>query len=282
MPRSGIMLCYPFEEKRLLKWTPPYIIQPKLDGERCRYVRYGDSSMLLSSEENITYGVPHIKDFLDSFPNLNYELDGELYAHGMYHEQIHSIVSREKTLHENYQVIKFHVFDVVVDLPQHKRIELLNKIEAELYHDAKARFCIRFVPYYIANNLEDVMRCYEHILEEGYEGIIVREFTSPYIRRRSPMIMKFKPKKSDEYLITGYVEEVSIKGEPKGTLGALICVGDDGTYFKVGTGFTRDDRERLWAIRDSLLGKSVEISYQHLTHAYNVPRFPVFSKIIER
>ena len=36
--RTGIMLCYPFEEKRLNKWNPPYIIQPKLDGERCRAV----------------------------------------------------------------------------------------------------------------------------------------------------------------------------------------------------------------------------------------------------
>lgn len=280
MSRSGIMLCYPFEEKRLLKWQPPYIIQPKLDGERCRYVRFGESSMLLSSEENPTYGVPHIKMFLDSFPNLEYELDGELYAHGLRHEQIHSIVSRERTIHEDYQSIQFHIFDVVVDLPQHQRITLLNKIEAELYKNAKARFCVRFVPYYIAYNLDDVMQCYNHILEDGYEGIIVREFSSPYIRRRSPMIMKFKPKKSDTYKVVGYVEEVSIKGEPKGSLGALVCVGDDGTYFKVGTGFTRDDRIRLWEIRDTLLDKLIEISYQHLTHASNVPRFPVFSRII--
>ena len=76
------------------------------------------------------------------------------------------------------------------------------------------------------------------------------------------------------------MEEVSIKGEPKGSLGALVCVGDDGTYFKVGTGFTRDDRIRLWEIRDTLLDKLIEISYQHLTHASNVPRFPVFSRII--
>lgn len=281
MSRSGIMLCYPFEEKRLLKWAPPYIIQPKLDGERCRYVRYGEGSMLLSSEENPTYGVPHIKEFLDSFQNFNYELDGELYSHGLHHEQIHSIVSREKSLHENYQAMQFHIFDVVVDRPQHERISLLNKIEAEFYRNSNARFCVRFVPYYIANNLEDVMRCYDHIIEEGYEGIIVREFNSPYIRRRSPMIMKFKPKKSDTYKIVGYVEEVSIKGEPKGSLGALICIGDDGTYFKVGTGFTRDERIRLWTVRDNLLDKSVEISYQHLTHAAGVPRFPVFSKIIK-
>jgi len=33
--RAGVQLCYPFEEKRLAKWEPPYIVQPKLDGERC-------------------------------------------------------------------------------------------------------------------------------------------------------------------------------------------------------------------------------------------------------
>ena len=36
---KGIMKCYPFEEKRLAEWNPPYICQPKYDGVRCRAIR---------------------------------------------------------------------------------------------------------------------------------------------------------------------------------------------------------------------------------------------------
>ena len=35
---KGIMKASPFEEKRLTKWNPPYIIQPKYDGFRCRAI----------------------------------------------------------------------------------------------------------------------------------------------------------------------------------------------------------------------------------------------------
>ena len=36
--REGIMLAYPFDRKRLDKYTSPLIIQPKLNGDRCRAV----------------------------------------------------------------------------------------------------------------------------------------------------------------------------------------------------------------------------------------------------
>jgi len=60
--RAGVMLCYPFEEKRLLKWSPPYIVQPKLDGVRCRAVWAYElnSYVLLSSTQHQIVSVPHI------------------------------------------------------------------------------------------------------------------------------------------------------------------------------------------------------------------------------
>lgn len=36
--RTGIMLASPLDEGKLAKWPRPYIVQPKLDGERCRAV----------------------------------------------------------------------------------------------------------------------------------------------------------------------------------------------------------------------------------------------------
>ena len=49
------MKAYPFEEKRLAKWRPPFIVQPKYDGVRCRAVPiqqpgFGTGYILLSSE----------------------------------------------------------------------------------------------------------------------------------------------------------------------------------------------------------------------------------------
>lgn len=272
--RKGIMLCYPFEEKRLAKWNPPYIVQPKLDGERCVYHPYEGGGLLLSSQENPFYSVPHIKDFLDSL-KLNIKLDGELYCHGMHFEEIVSRVSREVNIHAEHKDIEYHVFDVMTDEPQFTRNRRLEELQ-KLFKDSP----IKIVPSYYAETLDQVLRCYDQILTEGYEGIVVRERFNYYVQKRSVYLMKFKPKKKDEYKIIGYVEEVSIYGAPKGRLGALTCAGDDGTPFNVGTGFNAEDRQRLWSIKETLIGKTCEVAYQHITVSRGVPRFPVFVRII--
>jgi DNA ligase-1 len=274
MARSGIMLCYPFEEKRLKTWRPPYFLQPKLDGERCRYQRFEGGSFLLSSQENPFFSVPHIKKFLDSFPDVPH-LDGELYCHGKSFEEIHSIVSRETNYHNCYADMEYHVFDVINSEPQYIRRIQLDQLK-RLFGEGP----VKVVPTFIVETLDEIMHFYDHILNAGYEGIVLREANNLYVPKRSTSLMKFKPKKQDDYMIVGYAEEVSIHGEPKGSLGALICQGDDNTRFNVGTGFTRDMRDSLWAIRESLVGKRVLVSYQHLTHGNGVPRFPVFVKIV--
>lgn len=275
MSRRGIMLAYPFEEKRLLKWTPPYIVQPKLDGVRCRYQRFHETSFLLSSEENPIWGVPHIKDFLDGI-EMELHLDGELYTHGLSFEEIVSITSRENGLHSDYELLEYHIFDVIIPgVIQSQRIQVLETLKDILKHPN-----IKIVPFFLASNLDEVMRCYDQILNEGYEGIVLREWNNLYVPRRSTSLMKFKPKKQDEYEIVGYTQEVSINGEPKNSLGAFVCKGDDGTLFNVGTGFTRDDRESMWLFKEKFIGRRLLVSYQHLTHGAGVPRFPVFVRVL--
>jgi DNA ligase-1 len=123
------------------------------------------------------------------------------------------------------------------------------------------------------------MRIHDKLHELGYEGIIVRHMQAPYELKRSLYVMKFKMKREDDYKIVGYKEEYSIDNVAKNTLGALECASGDGNNFFVGTGFSTEDRERLWKERETLIGKSVKIRYQHLTDK-KIPRFPVYSEVI--
>ncbi len=270
---KGIMKCYPFEEKRLAKWPTPYIVQPKYDGIRCRAVPVNGEYLLLSSEENIIYSVPHINDALRNL-HLQAELDGELYCHRMSFEEITSIVSRTVNLHSNFFEIKYHIFDIINDQPQMRRQISVAALQG--IHP-----CIRVTPFWLCESLDDVMKTYDKIIELGYEGIIVRHFQAPYERKRSTLVMKFKPKKEDNYVITGYEEETSIDGVPKGRLGSLQCLSGDGNVFSVGTGFTDEVRETLWTHKEGIIGKIAKVKYQHLTSGRKVPRFPVFVEVIE-
>ncbi len=278
---KGIMKCYPLEEKRLAKWEPPYIVQPKYDGFRCRAIpvqtQIKGSYILLSSEENIFYSIPHLNAVFDRL-NLTAELDGELYNHQMYLEGgfdlISSVVSRTVNLHHRYQEMQFHLFDVVNDQPQMRRTVIADALK-------DITPLIQVAPFWLCESLDDVMRAYDKVIELGYEGIIVRHFQAPYQRKRSTLMMKFKPKKEDTYEIIGYEEEISIEGTPKATLGSLQCKSGDGNTFSVGTGFSEDLRHRLWQDRENLSGKIAKVKYQHLTSGRKVPRFPVFVEVIE-
>jgi ATP-dependent DNA ligase len=280
MSRSGIMLCAPFEEKRLLKWEPPYITQPKLDGDRCRAIIDDSGNVtLLSSEENIFDHVPHINAALEKTGLRNVELDGELYRHGMLHQDIHSIVSRKVNIHSDFLDIEYHIFDVVSDMYQASRsVWLREYISQHCVPDTP--LCL--VSYDIAHSVEGVMSLLEDYIKMGYEGIIVRNPWGSYVRKRSVDIMKYKPRKDDYYLIINSVEEISIHGEPKNALGAIVCKGDDGTVFRVGSGpmLTREQRQRLWQERAALPGKLLHVKYQHLTKD-KVPRFPIAVEVVD-
>ena len=275
LKRAGVMLCYPFEEKRLAKWSPPYIVQPKLDGVRCRAVWTDElnSYVLLSSTQHQIVSVPHIVAALNK-SGLRAELDGELYCHGMSFEDIYGRTARTVNEHLDSEAIEFHIFDVINGQAQIERTSWL--IKQLLEHP------IKIVDYRICSNLDDIMNHYVQILNKGFEGIIVRHIEAPYMRRRSTWMMKFKPKKDDWYSVVGVQEEIDKHGNPKGTLGAIICTGDDGTRFGVGSGLTRDQRDDFWKRKHKLIGGLCHVQYQHITSGKNVPRFPVFVSVDER
>lgn len=259
---KGIMKCYPFEEKRLLKWTPPFIVQPKFDGDRGRNEPLQSSSLLLTSEENIYYSVPHITKQLKDSGLFKLPLDGEIYNHELHkeggHELIHSIASRTVHLHPRHNELEFWIFDIKVTGSQVERLRILNSLN-NLPHN------IKIAPYWICNSLDDIKNIYDKVVKDGFEGIVVRHIYNNYEEKRSTWLMKFKPKKSDIYKIVGWNEEVSIGGTPKGRIGSLIMTSQSGDEFAVSAGLDSNEKARLWAIRDTLNTKSAIVHYQHLT-----------------
>ena len=283
--RTGVMLCYPFEEKRLTKWNYPVIVQPKLDGVRCRAVWNGHSFVLVSSTEEILTSVPHVNRALASFlvdaqtgQPMRTEWDGELYRHGDTFEEIYSITARTANLHPSHENVEFHIFDYP-ETPdvQWERSVVLNELKTALDRTP----CLRIVPSYVANSFDELMGHYDTILAQHYEGIIVRNWHNVYERKRSTMMMKFKPRKSDLYRIVDSVEELDKNGHPKNSLGALVCESD-GERFNVGSGFTARHRQLLWEARAALPGMFVLVNYQHITPGRGVPRFPIFARLVDR
>ena len=291
--RTGILLCYPFEEKRLMKWdTWPVIVQPKLDGERVRALWLPSGPILLSSTEEVIHSMPHLLDALKEWwPRsgipLEWELDGELYSHGLSFEDIHSRVSRKVNLHEDHRTIKLWLFDLIPSeeasptvIDQTSRLLTLKKGFVRADHHPS----ITLTPFLLADSPEEVLSAMQSYVAQEFEGIIVRHPLAPYTRRRSTYVMKYKPKQMDAYIISGFQEEMTKEGHPKGTLGAFLAnpIGEPSPehQFAVGSGFTKEERATFWNNQHTLLGRPLLVAYQNINSKSGKPRFGTFVRLI--
>jgi DNA ligase-1 len=116
-------------------------------------------------------------------------------------------------------------------------------------------------------------------IDNGYEGIMIKDLDAKYECKRSASWLKMKPFIEVSLEIKN-VEEGTGKNE--GRLGALVLEGiDDGKTISVncGSGFTDDDRTEFWGDRDSLPGQIVEVradavtQNQDGTYSLRFPRF---------
>lgn len=116
-------------------------------------------------------------------------------------------------------------------------------------------------------------------IENGYEGIMIKDPEAPYECKRSTAWLKLKP------FIEVSLEVVDVEegtGRNVGRLGALVLEGvDDGREIRVncGSGFSDNDRGVFWTGRDSLFGQVVEVRADAVTQnqdgSYSL-RFPRF------
>lgn len=275
--RSGIQLAVPFEEKRILKWERPWIVQPKLDGDRCRALFDSDGVKLVSSEEHLLRTVPHIEEQLrglDLPRCVAKELDGELYIHGVPQNVIHGIVSSQRIdLHPEYKKVEYHIYDIPSHHEQEYRIGLLAQEFKNWFADCSS---IKYVPFYLIDTLEELYDLLEFLhSDKRFEGFIVRNRGVGYYRNRSAKVMmKFKPCREDIYLIKDVKEAIDKDGFPKGMIGSFICCSPPKPeIFSIGAGrLTHEQRIHLWKFRTKLPGMKIRVSYQHLTAKNGVPR----------
>lgn len=127
---------------------------------------------------------------------------------------------------------------------------------------------------------QNLFRMYnKSAIENGYEGLMLKDLDAPYECKRSTAWLKLKPV-IEVTLGVDDVEEGT--GRNVGRLGALVCSGqDDGKQItvNVGSGFSDSDRDQFWSNRDLLVGQLVEVRADAVTQnqdgSYSL-RFPRF------
>lgn len=156
---------------------------------------------------------------------------------------------------------------------------------------------VRLMETQTVNNAEECLLKLEQYVAEGYEGAMLRDPFSLYKQGRhtlkSQALMKLKKFYDDEAKVIGFEEKMHNNNEkekdergyskrsskkeglvPADTLGALV-VEWQGKEFKIGTGYTDEQRKYIWDRRGWMTNRLVTFKYQELSK-YGVPRFPVW------
>ena len=259
------MLAYDYKKKSD-KIIFPCFIQPKLDGVRA----LGIGNQLYSRNGNIFPTLEHIKKELEE-NNDNLILDGELYTDDINFEKIVGLVRKSTKTQEEEKLslkIYFNVFDIVdKTLTFKERYSILkNFIEKNSFK------YIKLVKTEICNKKELIEKYLDNYINEGYEGIIIRNGNGKYEENiRSNNLLKLKRFIDEEFEIINYTTPSEGK-----EIGCVIweCKTKEGKKFSVRPEGNYNERKKLYKEGKKYIGKMLTVRYQELTND-KVPRFPV-------
>ena len=260
------MLAHKFSEQGH-KITYPALAQPKLDGHRSTSQSDSYGVTLWSRTRKPIKSVPHIIKALED-SGIMEKFDGELYNHD-YHNNFEELSSfiRQDEPKPGCENVQYHIYDYPYP-------GLTNKERNEVLQSYKPIFegtPIHIVETIVVNNEDELMDAFDHFIEEGYEGCMVRNMAGLYVNKRSYDLLKVKIMQDDEFKIVGI--KVGSKGSMAGKA-VFTCELPGGNTFDCKMKGKMDDLKKYADNPDLVIGRMITVQYQDYT-TYGVPRFPV-------
>jgi DNA ligase-1 len=270
----------------------PVYVTPKLDGIRCLKIDGQIVSRTFKPIRNAELAAA-VKDLL---PDGS---DGELIMGGTFQNTTSMVMSADKTI--GNEKAYFYWFDYVLDDNKKPYLERINDMKkfVEDHPDILTASPVKIVPLVPTEikTIEELLKYETEVLEEKFEGVMLRSANGPYKFGRSTLkegsLVKMKKFDDDEAVIIGFNELQKNTNEKtkdefgyakrsshkngkieQDTLGS-IDVNWNGIHFSIGSGFTAEQRKEFWNDRDNLVGKIVKFKY-FATGMKEAPRFPIF------
>lgn len=224
---------------------PGWVYEEKYDGYRILAYKEGSKVMLFS--RNAKDRTAHFEPIADAVGALRGEtllLDGEVVAFDR------RGVSRFQLLQNVTDKVHYAVFDCLYVDGRDLRAQPLQLRRAELEKILAKPVGKQPILFVSARLAADGLKAYEVAKQKGFEGVIAKDESSPYVEGRSTRWLKFKVKQEDEFIIIGYTAPAGAREH----FGALLLAahggandGDELTYVgKVGTGFSGEVLGRLF------------------------------------
>jgi DNA ligase 1 len=167
--------------------------------------------------------------------------------------------------------VSVEVFDYLTWEEWKKRKSPTQKERRERLEKIKLVPPLVLVDAWVAKDIDEVEKYYKIAVEEGAEGIMIKEFEATYYWERGGGWYKYKKIEYEDAEVIDFEEGT---GRLEGSLGALVVRLKDGRITKVGTGWTDEERKEIWKNKSKYIGKWLELAFQEKAkEAVRMPRF---------
>ena len=232
-----------------------YLVSEKYDGVRA----YWNGSALLTRRGNRIAAPPW---FTAPLP-ADTPLDGELWMGRSRFDEVSAAIRRRQPRDVGWRQVRYMLFDLpALDASFRQRAQRLQQLVEDI-----AAVHVQAVEQRSIANRDQLAAWLEQVIEAGGEGLMLHRADSRYRAGRSADLVKLKPYADAEATV---LEHLPGKGRLKGMMGSLLVQTADGRRFRLGSGFSDEQRRNPPAI-----GASVTYRYRGLTSG-GLPRFPTF------
>lgn len=233
-----------------------FVMSEKLDGVR----GYWDSKKLLSRQGKQILA----PDFwTQNFPP--FAIDGELYTKRDDFENIASIINSSKK-RDDWRNIKLYVFDVPdANGTLIERLEVLQN-----FLDSNPNEFIKIIPQIKISSKEQMEEFFTNIVQNGGEGVVLRDPNLPYEAKRSTQALKYKKQNEANCKV---IKINQGKGRYKDLMGSVDCEMLNGIKLKIGSGFSDKNRAN-----PPKIGEVITFKYEQL-NKNGVPKFARYLRV---
>lgn len=267
LPMLAPSKSYPTDSNFAKKITFPAFVQPKLDGARCIAVVENGKCTLWSRTRKQIHSVPHIVKQIEAKFDGSIILDGELYNHEFADsfELLMSKIRQSKPM-PGHEDVQYHIYDIVdLTLPYFSRAAWFDVF---MWNDPYLKQ-VQTEPVY---SQAEALEWQEKFELQGYEGAMIRNANGLYESgKRSTNLQKMKSFIEGEFKIVGANEG---KARDEGTVGAFVCVTEEGKEFRCRLKATWERRQELFRNPAQWEGKMLTVTYKRMT-SDNVPYIPI-------
>lgn len=310
IPKQPQMLASSYSEKALSFIKFPAYAQLKADGARSFAEIYGDDVedvKMYSRAGNEYKGLDNLKKELISRTKAYREVhgaamvDGELVyiapsapksalesmmgeqdqkavvlrseSNGIANKSLKGTINQQEAAYMSFQVWDLVPTKSIYDSEKSSSYKVRFEQLESMFEGSQRVLTIENT---LVNNIEEAKAIYKNYVEQGLEGIILKNIDSIWENKRSKNLVKFK----EELMVDLRIVDVQVHSKDENKLGAVILASDDGKIkVRCGSGFTDTDqikvngkwidipfedldelnRKRLWTLKDQLIGTIAEI-----------------------